>query len=93
VGAQGTASDGPAAAFRTERAEYDDQLKMTQAMADPRRTASVYFAMAEASSRIAGRPLSDGELAEAQELCRAFRQEPLTGEEQQAVERLARRTS
>jgi hypothetical protein len=74
-----------------ERAEHDDLLKLMTAMSDRKKTAAVYFAMAEASSRIAGRPLSNAELAEAADLCQAFEQERLTDEERQAIERLARK--
>jgi hypothetical protein len=74
-----------------ESAEHDDQLKMMRAMADPKKTAAIYFAMAEARSAHDGRPLSDHELAEAEEVCRALEQEPLTAEERQAVERISRK--
>jgi hypothetical protein len=69
--------------------ERDDQLTMMEAMANPKKTAAIYFAMAEAKSRGDGRALSDRELAEAEELCRALEQEALTAGELQAVERLA----
>jgi hypothetical protein len=48
-----------------ESVERDDQLTMTEAMANPQKTAAVYFAMAEAKSAADGRPLSDRDLAEA----------------------------
>ena len=51
--------------------------------------AAVCFAMSEASSLRLGRPLSNEDLAEAADLCRAFEQEPLTDEEREAVERSA----
>jgi hypothetical protein len=73
-----------------ESTERDDLLTMMEAMADPKKTAAVYFAMAEAKSAGNGRPLSDRDLAEAEELCRALEQEALTAEERRAVERLAR---
>jgi hypothetical protein len=47
--------------------------------------------MAEAKSAADGRPISDRDLAEAEELCRALEQGALTAEELQAVERLARK--
>jgi hypothetical protein len=64
---------------------------VTRAMADPRKTASVYFAMAAAAGIVGGRPLSDANQREADELCRGFGQSPLTKEERRAVERLARK--
>jgi hypothetical protein len=73
------------------RAEHDDDLKVMHAMADGRKTAAVYFAMASAMGRLAGRPLSDLELAQADEISRALEQEPLNHEEQQAIERAARK--
>jgi hypothetical protein len=74
-----------------ESVERDDLLTMMEAMANPKKTAAVYFAMAEAMSAGDGGPLSDRDLAEAEELCRAFEQGALTAEELQAVERLARK--
>jgi hypothetical protein len=59
-----------------------------QAMADPKKTAAVYFAMTEAMAGD-GR-FSDHDKTEAEALCRALGQKPLTDEERQAVERLAR---
>jgi hypothetical protein len=59
-----------------------------RAMADPKKTAAVYFAMTEAMAKDG--QLSDHDKAEAEALCRAFAQEPLTDEERQAVARLAR---
>jgi hypothetical protein len=47
--------------------------------------------MTEAAVVFQGRPLSDDERAEGEELRRGFGQEALTEEERQAVERLARR--
>jgi hypothetical protein len=73
-----------------ESVERVDQLTMMKAMANPKKTAAVYFAMAEAKSVADGRVLSDRDLAVAEELCRALEQEALTAEELQAVERLAR---
>ena len=73
-----------------ERAEHGDRLTMMQAMADPTKTAAVYFATAEARSIHEGRPLSEKELAEAEEICRGLGQEALSEEERQAVERFAR---
>ena len=64
---------------------------MMEAIANPKKTAAVYFAMAEAKGAADGRPLSNRDLAEAEELCRALEQEALTAEELQAVERLARK--
>jgi hypothetical protein len=72
-----------------ERADHDDRLMVMQAMANPKKTAAVYFAMSEASSVREGRPLSEEALTEAADLCRAFKQEPLTNEERQAIERFA----
>ena len=74
-----------------ESVERDDQLTMMEATANPKKTAAVYFAMAEVKSAGDGYPLSDRDLAEAKELCRALEQEALTAEERQAVERLARK--
>jgi hypothetical protein len=62
-----------------------------EAMANPKKTAAVYFAMAEAKNAADGHPLSDQDLAEAEELCRALEQESLTAGELQAVECLARK--
>ena len=59
-----------------------------QAMADPKKTAAVYFAMVEARPIDDGR-LSDRDLVEAEELCRALGQEGLTEEERYAVAHLA----
>jgi hypothetical protein len=64
---------------------------MMQAMSDPKKTGAVYFAMGEAMARNDGRPLSDHEMAEAEELCRAFGQARLTDEERMAVEHLAQK--
>ena len=64
---------------------------MMEAMANPKKTAAVYFAMAEAMSAADGRALSDRDLAAAEELSRATGQEALTAEELEAVERLARK--
>jgi hypothetical protein len=61
------------------------------AMADPKKTAAIYFAMAEALGRRNGQPLSDQELAEAKEISEGLQQERLNDEERQAVERLAGR--
>jgi hypothetical protein len=61
---------------------------MMQAMADPMKVGAVYFAMGEAMARNDGRPLSDHEMAEAEELCRAFGQARLTDEERKAVQHL-----
>ena len=74
-----------------ESAGRDDLLTMTEALANLKKTAAVYFAMAEAKGTADGRPLSDRDLAEAEELCRALEQEALTGDEFQAVKRLARK--
>jgi len=73
-----------------ESVERDDLLTMMEAMANPQKTAAVYFAMAEAQSAADGRALSGRDLAKAEELCRALKQEDLTAEELQAEERLAR---
>jgi hypothetical protein len=72
-----------------ERAGDDALITGMQAMADPKKTAAVYFAMSEAMASD-GR-FSDHDKAEAEALCHAFGQERLTDEERQAVERLARK--
>ena len=74
-----------------QRAGDDDLVTVMRAMADPNRTAAVYFAIAEAMGGPDGQPLSDRDLAEAEEICRGFGQEPLTEEEKRAIERLASR--
>jgi hypothetical protein len=51
----------------------------------------MYFAMGEAMASDDGRPLSDNDIAEAEELCRALGQACLTDEERKAVEHLARK--
>jgi hypothetical protein len=58
---------------------------MMEAMANPKKTAAVYFAMAVAKSAVDGRALSDRDLAQAEELCRALEQEALTAHELQSV--------
>lgn len=73
-----------------ESVERDDQLTIMEATANPKKTAAVYFAMAEAKSAGDGRALSDRDLAEAKELRRTLEQEALTAEELQAVERRPR---
>jgi hypothetical protein len=73
---------------RLSNQERADLLIMMQAMADPKKTVAIYFAMAEAMYRQMGQPLSDHELAEAKEISEGFQQERLTDEERQAVERL-----
>jgi len=73
-----------------ERAEHED-LTVMRAMADRKKTAAVYFVMSEALSTHRGRPLSDQELVEADELNRALRQDPLSDEERRAIEGLARK--
>jgi hypothetical protein len=88
LAARGAASNAPSAA---ESEHHDDLVIVMRAMADPRKTASVYFAMAAAASVVRGRPLSDAEQREADDLCRGFGQSPLTEEERRAVERLARK--
>jgi hypothetical protein len=50
-----------------ESVERDDQLTMMEAMANPQKTAAIYFAMAEAMSAVDERPLSDRDLAEAED--------------------------
>jgi hypothetical protein len=72
-----------------EQADVDPLVSVMQAMADPKKTAAVYFAMSEAMAND-GR-FSDHDKAEAEALCCAFGQEPLTDEETQAIARLARR--
>jgi hypothetical protein len=62
---------------------------MMGAMSNPKKTAAVYFAMAEAMGISSGRPLSDEELAKADELNRAVGQEPLSDEERYAGAHLA----
>ena len=47
--------------------------------------------MCEASSVHEGRPLSEKDLADAADPCRAFKQEPVTTEEWQAIERSAQK--
>jgi hypothetical protein len=74
-----------------ESEHHDDLVIVMRAMADPRKTASVYFAMAAAAGVVRGRPLSEADQREADELCRGFGQSPLTEEERRAVERLARK--
>ena len=64
---------------------------MVRALADPKKTASVYFEMFEAASRQDGRPPSDPELDTAREICEGLSRECLTDEERQAVARLARK--
>jgi hypothetical protein len=49
-----------------ESVERDDELTMMEAMANPKKTAAVYFAMAEAKSAGDGRALSGRDLAEAE---------------------------
>ena len=63
---------------------------MVRALADPKKTAAVYFVMFEAASRQDGRPPSDPELDTAREICEGLSRECLTDEERQANERLAR---
>jgi hypothetical protein len=74
-----------------ERSEHEDQLRILKAMADLSTTASVYFAMASAMAKLAGRPLSDTKLVQAEQICRALGQEPLSTELWQAIERVARK--
>jgi hypothetical protein len=45
----------------------------------------VYFVTSEALSLLLGRPLSDEDVAEAANLCRAIEQEPLTDKARQAL--------
>ena len=73
-----------------ERAEDEDLATMVRALADPKKTASVYFEMFEAASQQDGRPPSDPELDTAREICEGLSRECLTDEERQANERLAR---
>jgi hypothetical protein len=61
-------------------------------MADERKTAAVYFEMAQAVGKHEGRPPSEQELARAKEICEGLQQGPLTDEERQAIERLARKS-
>jgi hypothetical protein len=75
-----------------ERAEVDDLLTMMRAMADERKTATVYFEMAEAMGEHEGRPPSEQELVVAKEICEGLQQERLTDEERQAIDRLARKS-
>jgi hypothetical protein len=72
-------------------AQHDALLKVMRAMADPRKTLSVYVAMTETAVVLQGRQLSDEQRAEGEELRRGFAQEPLTDEERRAVESLARK--
>ena len=74
-----------------ERVEQEDFVTTMRAMADPKKTAAIYFAMAQAKSEHDGRPLSDEELSEAKEISEELQQERLTDAERQAVERLARK--
>jgi hypothetical protein len=74
-----------------ERGEHNDLITVMRAVADPRKTLAAYVAMAGAAGTVAGRPPSDAERREADELCRGFEQTPLTDNERQAVERLARK--
>jgi hypothetical protein len=74
-----------------ERAEDEDLATMVRALADPKKTAAVYFEMFEAASRPAGGPPSEPELVAAREICEGLSRELLTDEERQAIERLARK--
>ena len=78
----------PVASFGLDRGGDDAIITVMQAMADPKKTAAVYFAMVEARPIDDGR-LSDRDLVEAEELCRALGQEGLTEEERYAVAHLA----
>jgi hypothetical protein len=74
-----------------ERAEDEDLATMVRALADPKKTAAVYFVMFEAASRQDGRPPLDPELDSARKICEGLSRERLTEEERQAVARLARK--
>lgn len=73
------------------REEPDDLMTVMSAMADPRKTLSVYVAMTAAAAMVGGRPLPEAEQQEADELCRGFAQTDLTDGERRAVERLAKK--
>jgi hypothetical protein len=87
LAARSAASNAPSPA---ESEHHNDLVIVMRAMADPRKTASVYFAMAAAAGIVRGQPLSEADQREADELCCGFGQSPLTEEEQRAVERIAR---
>ena len=74
-----------------ERAQDDDLLIMMRAMADERKTAAVYFEMAQAMGEYEGRPPSEQERVMARAICEGLQQEHLTDEERQAIERFARK--
>jgi hypothetical protein len=71
--------------------EDDDLLITMRALADPRKTAAIYFAMAQAMRELERRPLSQQELVEAKEISEGLQRARLTDEERQAVEHLAQR--
>ena len=61
-------------------------------MADPKKTAAIYFAMGQAMSEQEGSaPVRAGTHVEASEVSEGLGQEQLTEVERQAVERLARK--
>jgi hypothetical protein len=74
-----------------EPGDHNDLVTVMRAMADPRKTLAAYVAMVGATGTVAGRPPSDAERREADELFRGFEQAPLTDRERQAVQRLARK--